>query len=99
MTLQYGIPVNTTYMAQWYEDDCYDRDGEEILNFNPDVMHESYHDTLDEAKRAAFINASRHDAVGVAYAHVLYGPLSNEDDLLFRNEVCRGKWSGWEQIA
>lgn len=91
--------MKTKYMAQWYEDDAFRWEDGEAVDFEPDVMHHSYHDTLDDAKRAAFINASRGDAVGVAYAHIIEPPLSDVDDVLFVNEIYNGQWNGWEQRA
>ena len=89
--------MKPTYLAEWYEDDAFDYEGDVAVDFNTDVTHTSDHDSLDDAKRAAFINASRNNAVGIAYAHIIQAPLSTEENVLFVNELYNNKWNGWEE--
>jgi hypothetical protein len=87
--------TRTIYEAQWYGEDSIDP---ELANFDPTQISRSQHDSLDDAKRAAFKGASRHMIQGICYVKTLV--LDNDGLVTSRtflvNECWRNKWSGWK---
>lgn len=78
------------FIAEWYEEDAVQ--GSEFII---DRISTSSHETLDEAKTAAFKNASRHDVMGWAGVVELAARNDDDEDKQYYNEVYRGQWQGW----
>ncbi len=87
-----------TYVAHWYDPkDCFVGGC-----FDPYVTTKSTHDTLDAAKQAAVKGAMRADFFqGWAGVDELTPDRFDGTDITrsLRNEVWKGKWTGWEEVA
>lgn len=82
--------MKTKYIAEWYESDSITEYG-----FEPDAIHRSEHESLDDAKRAAFKNASRGDAQGWAGVQTSHPDGVDLPEPFYVNEIWSGKWIGW----
>ena len=86
--------MTETFYASWYGEESIDKYG-----FNANLST-SEHNNLDDAKIAAFKNASRADVQGWCGVHSrIVDRFGEHSGIDIFNECYRGTWSGWRACA